>query len=75
MRQRRDPFARVTYVPNPADAPGQKCVWCGGTRTIHGKARVWSITLESDSGRRTPLDGVYCTWLCAEAYHNDPIGR
>lgn len=67
MRQRRDPFARITYVPRRA---GQRaCTWCGMPR------RVSAVQIESDGGSVNELRGYFCSWTCAEAYHDAPIGR
>lgn len=72
MRQRRDPFARITYVPVrfPNTAP---CDWCGTPPTKGRPIRV--IRSESDGGRSNFLTGGFCSWSCAESYHGNPIGR
>ena len=66
MRSRRDPFARASYVPTR-----QKhgtCQWCG---TDH---RVFAVRQESDGGRSSNI-GEFCSWSCAETYHDQRIAR
>ena len=65
MRQRRDPFARITLVP--VAATRTDCTWCGTTpkprRPLH------NIERQSDGGRVNTLRGTFCSWSCADAYH------
>ena len=70
MRQRRDAFARVTYVPRRiVPLPGHDgwCSWCGtGPVPRHP---LYVVVVEHDGGRENTLSGAFCTWSCAESYH------
>lgn len=75
MRQRRDPFARITYVPTPLGSYAgahTACAWCGATPAPRRPLR--EIRQESDGGRTSTLSGVFCSWSCAESYHGSPLG-
>ncbi|HJR05091.1 MAG TPA: hypothetical protein VKA83_25840 [Methylomirabilota bacterium] len=87
MRQRRDPLARVTFVPvrfKPGDVGGQ-CVWCGNRdprdQRPHAladtgpRAPCYRIREEHDGGRAAILTGEFDSWTCAESYHDRRIGR
>mgnify|MGYP001590499053 FL=1 len=65
MKRRRDPFARESYIPELVDG---ECWWCPDTR------RAYRIRIEPDSGRETYIKGRFCSWTCAESYHNTKIG-
>jgi hypothetical protein len=78
MRRRRDPFARVTYIPvvnthYPNASP--TCIECG-TRAQR-RHPLYLIRIESDDGSRSNemTAGVFCSWSCAEAFHDARIGR
>lgn len=80
MRTRRDPFARVSYIPKYVTQ--EECAWCGRSNTpcpgnlcekIHG--RVWSIRGVHDDGKEYRTMNTFCSWSCAEAYYGYRIGR
>lgn len=67
MRRRRDPFARESYIPERVD---EECSWCPAD-----SRRVYRIRIERDGGRDACIDGQFCSWACAENYHNAKIAR
>jgi hypothetical protein len=71
MRARRDPFARVEYIPERSERT--TCDFCGTPRAKGHPIR--NIRQESDAGRSNFLTGAFCSWSCAEAYHGANIGR
>lgn len=71
MRQRRDPFARVTYVP--VKSTRLTCDQCGADRQ-RGRP-IYDVLEDSDGGRSGFIAGGFCSWSCAEAYHGRGIGR
>lgn len=71
MHARRDPFARVSYMPHPTKPEG--CTECGAFPIP--RHPNYTIIVQSDGGRSAPLSGVFCSWQCAETYHGHRIGR
>lgn len=67
MRRRRDSFGRQTFVPHVLRIGS--CDWCGR------EDRVYSVRVEQDSGREGSVRGVFCSWDCAEAYHEVEFAR
>lgn len=78
MRRRRDPFARVTLVPEISRIHAS-CAECGiAPRKMIPLRRV---RVEPDAGRDSYLrrtgggDLVVCSWSCAESYTDSTLGR
>lgn len=72
MRQRRDPFARITLVPVPMQHASLTCDWCGTPRAP--RRPIYALRQESDGGRSSVITGGFCSWSCAEAYHGTTLG-
>jgi hypothetical protein len=77
MRRRRDPFARMTYVPvvntrYPDASP--TCIECG--QPAQPRRPLYMIKIESDQNNRDyVMRGTFCSWSCAESFHDAQIGR
>jgi hypothetical protein len=77
MRRRRDRFGRCTYRPQYTRAR-QACQWCGQQNAAcltGGRARLYQITSEHDDGRTNEVRGVFCSWACAESYHDTTLAH
>ena len=68
----RDPFAREElhskrqYVYSDAST----CRFCGDVRrTFRGKRFLMSYFIESDSGRRSDVRGLFCSVSCMRSHH------
>lgn len=74
MRARRDPFARHTLRPVPLTTPRPDgCAWCG--QRAQPRRPLYHIRHEPDTGRATFHSGAFCSWACAEAYHDQRLAR
>jgi hypothetical protein len=49
------------------------CLWCGAKP--EPRRPIYKIDAQSDGGRSWMLDGAFCSWACAESYHDVRIGR
>jgi hypothetical protein len=75
MRSRRDPFARVTYTTKRQ--PHGSCDWCGRGESLDGsgtEVKAYVVSEEHDGGRQSNI-GTFCSWSCAESYHDTRIAR
>ena len=64
MKCRRDSFARESYIPERMKGD---CSFCG-------RQSAYRIRVEPDGGRDVYIKGQFCSWSCAEHYHNVKIG-
>lgn len=76
MRSRRLPFARCTYTPVVVARTGDtgvasSCSWCGARPAP--RRPIYDVMVEPDAGRRSGLDGHFCSWACAESYHDSRL--
>lgn len=67
----RDPFARLETHKERVAVEGQTCSWCGNVKITpkSGKKYLFSFWLESDSGRKSPIGGLFCSNGCRKAFH------
>jgi hypothetical protein len=71
----RDPFAREELHRSRVYGPGMGktpvCDWCGGVNTTPKAKRpfLFRYWVESDSGRRSTVPGLFCSNACRAFYH------
>lgn len=70
----RDVFAREEIhretIPRSQTIAGGgslSCQWCGG---LNGKRSLYRYRVEHDSGRSSPIRGVFCSKACLHCYYS-----
>lgn len=69
----RDPFAREEIHRRAVQCAGKgsECQWCGRVRESRkGVRTLYEYRVESDGGRVSVIEGLFCSIGCMRAFHS-----